>query len=159
MEVRLNHSSESQFLVLELIASNNEPVPFVREIRFWGVDRAPCSGSCMLAALIALRANPVSSLTTAEHLSPPTCAALAREFGIGIHPTRFDPNRRELLGGEKRIFSKRFNGQNSKDVFPSPIETLSWISLDDFDGPLGENIRTNIDVFDQLPFHRSTAQR
>ncbi|MBF9035881.1 hypothetical protein HKCCE2091_16660 [Rhodobacterales bacterium HKCCE2091] len=149
MELRFDHLPGRQFLALRFVPGPYETVPFIRELRFWGVDRAPCPQLGTLAALIALGRHPVASLTLPDTaITPPVCSALSDHFGVELHPSGYDPERRELAGGDKVVAPVRFPRAGEPCWRIAGAEVLTWISLDDLRGPFGGHIRTNIDAFD-----------
>lgn len=146
MRVSFNHYQDSQFFTIRFEAAKTETVPFLNELRFWGVDRFPCRQLSTLAALLVLGSQAARSLTLQDALSPAVCTALSRHFGIELHPASYDANRRGLAGGDKIIAPMRF-GTNTPMPPIKAAEVLTWISLDDFSGPYGGQIRTNLDAF------------
>lgn len=149
MELKFDYAPESQFYVLRFEAGSYESVPFIRELRFWGVDRVPCPRLSALAALIALKNHPVMAVTLSSvALNPPVCAALTRHFEVEIHPGKYDINRRDLAGGERIIAPRRLKDATTASSSVEGAETLTWISLQDLGGPLGGLVRTSVDAFD-----------
>ncbi len=149
MEISFDYSADRQFYAVQFRASVNDSVPFIRELRFWGVDRLPCPQLSTLAALIVLKSHAVKSVTLfGSELSPPVCTALSQQFGVEIHCAKYDTNRRNLAGGEKIVAPVRFKATVDQQAIIDRTEVLTWISLDDLHGPFGGQIRTNVDVFD-----------
>lgn len=149
MELRFDYAPARQFYALRFVAGTFESVPFIRELRFWGVNRVPCPQLSTLAALIALKGHPVTALTIGEaRLNPSVCTALQRHFDVEIHPSCYDINRRELAGGQKSVAAVRFDRVNTDRLPAEGMEVLTWISLDDLRGPFGGMVRTNLDAFD-----------
>ena len=149
MELSFDYARDRRFFTMGFQPGPYESAPFIRELRFWGVDRVPCPNLCALAALIALRNYHITTviLKSAE-LAPPVCTALSRHFGVEILPAKYDGSRRNLAGGEKVISPGRFNSPIAPSALAEGAEVLTWMSLDDLSGPLGGLIRTNIDAFD-----------
>ncbi|MEM9319059.1 MAG: hypothetical protein AAGA70_08630 [Pseudomonadota bacterium] len=148
MELRFVYAFDRQFYAMQFKPGPHETVPFVRELRFWGVDRQPCTSLSTMAALIALKHHPMAQLTlNGIAMNAPVCSALQQHFGVEIHPARYEADRRELLGGEKTVAPIRF-AHGRDQAWPGGGEVLNWISLDDLHGPLSGNVRTNIDAFD-----------
>lgn len=149
MEISFDYAPDRQFYALRLKAGAYESVPFLRELRFWGVDRAPCPHLSTLAALIALKKHHLTTVTlSGVEVSPPVCTALSRHFGVEIHPAKYLVNRRDLAGGDKVIAPVRFNRAVGRQWLVEGAEVLTWTSLDDLRGPFGGVVRTNIDAFD-----------
>ena len=149
MELKFTHAPESQFYTIGFDPGAYESTPFIRELRFWGVDRVPCPRLSTLAALIALKDHPMTAVTLkGVAINPPVCAALTRHFNVEIHPSNYDINRRDLAGGEKIIAPARLKNAGNQATVIEGSEALTWISLDDLSGPLGGLIRTNVDAFD-----------
>jgi hypothetical protein len=149
MELRFDYSPERQFYCVRFEAGAYESVPFIRELRFWGVGRVPCPRLSTFAALIALKNHPLIAVTlSGVAINPPVCAALAQHFNVEIHPAKYDINRRDLAGGERIIAPVRLNRTGDQSGRVEGSEELTWISLDDLSGPLGGLVRTNIDAFD-----------
>ena len=148
MELKFDFEPESQYYVLRFEAGAYETVPFIRELRFWGVDRVPCPRLSTFAALIALKKHPVIAVTLSDvALNPPVCAALTKHFQVEIHPGKYDINRRDLAGGDRIIAPARLRNAKAPSDLVEGSESLTWISLQDLSGPLGGDIRTNIDAF------------
>ena len=146
MELRLDYLPDRQFLALRFGPGEFESVPIFRELRFWGVDRAPCPDLSALAAMIVLKNYNIQSLTLCGvAISPPVCTALSRHFEVEIHPETYDANRRNLPGGDKIIVPARFTRSVENQLSVDGAEMLTWISLRDMFGPLGGTIRTNIE--------------
>lgn len=149
MEISFDHTYQSQFYTVRFKAAPHESVPFLREIRFWGVDRVPCPRLSTLAALIVLKDHPMTAVTLRNGvMNPPVCTALAQHFGVEIHPEIYEVDRRDLAGGEKTIAPVRFSRASGPHMQVEGAETLTWISLDDLRGPFGGLIRTNLDAFE-----------
>ena len=149
MELSFDYAPDRQFYVLRFKAGAYETVPFIGELRFWGVERVPCPCLSTLAALIALKSHHLTAVKlNGVELAPPVCTALSRHFGVEIYPAKFDVNRRNLAGGEKVIAPVRFNRAFGRQWLAEGAEVLTWISLDDLRGPFGGLVRTNIDAFD-----------
>jgi len=149
MELKFEYTPESQYYVLRFEAGAYESVPFIRELRFWGVDRVPCPRLSTLAALIALKDHPMLAVTlSGVAINPPVCAALARHFEVEIHPSKYDINRRDLAGGDRIVAPVRLREAGAVSAGIEGAEELTWISLNDLGGPLGGLIRTNVDAFD-----------
>ncbi|MBT8460293.1 MAG: hypothetical protein KJN60_11530 [Boseongicola sp.] len=149
MELKFDYAPESQFYALRFEAGAYESVPFIRELRFWGVSRVPCPRLTTLAALIVLRSHAVTSVTLSDvALNPPVCTALARHFDVEIHPLNYDINRRDLAGGERIVGPRRLKDASNQPTDVEGLEELNWISLHDLGGQLGGQIRTNLDAFD-----------
>lgn len=149
MDLSFTYHRDRQFYALGFTPGAFGTVPFVSELRFWGVDRFPCPSMSMAAALIALKDHPVGVFTVqGVEVHPPVCTALSRHFGVEIHPAVYDTDRRDLPGGDRLIAPHRFGDPTTQGGSLEGIETLSWISLDDTAGPFGGQVRTNIDIFD-----------
>ena len=149
MELKFTHTPESQFYTIGFEPGAYESTPFIRELRFWGVDRVPCPRLSTLAALIALKDHPMIAVTlSGVAINPPVCAALARHFNVEIHPSKYDINRRDLAGGDKIVAPVRLKNAGNHAPHVGGSEALTWISLDDLSGQLGGLIRTNVDAFD-----------
>lgn len=149
MELSFDYSPERQFYVVRFEAGAYESVPFIRELRFWGVGRVPCPRLSTLAALIALKNHPMIAVTlSGVAINPPVCAALSRHFEVEIHPATYDINRRDLAGGERIVAPVRLNREGGQPGLIEGSEELTWVSLDDLRGPFGGLIRTNVDAFD-----------
>jgi len=149
VELRFDHAPERGYYALRFRPGSFESAPFIRELRFWGVDRAPCPQLGTLAALIALKGHPLNAVTLAgAGLTPSVCTALQAHFGVEIHPAKYEIDRRELAGGQKTVAPVRFGTLHGRVWSAEPVEVLAWISLDDFEGPFGGELRTNIDAFD-----------
>ena len=149
MELKFDYAPERQYYCLRFEAGAYESVPLIRELRFWGVGRVPCPRLSTLAALIALKTHPMIAVTlSGVAINPPVCAALTQYFGVEIHPSKYDINRRDLAGGERIITPVRLSRSGDASGSVDGSEELSWISLDDLGGPLGGLVRTNIDAFD-----------
>lgn len=150
MELSFDYAPDRQFYAVRFEAGAYESVPFIQELRFWGVSRMPCPRLSTLAALLTLKNHPMIALTLSDAaLNPPVCAALSLHFGVEIHPSTYNINRRDLAGGDKTVAPIRYSHtppDRRKPVAAS--EELAWISLDDLSGPFGGTIRTNIDAFD-----------
>ncbi|WP_425091510.1 hypothetical protein [Tropicimonas sp. S265A] len=148
MELSFDYAPDRQFYVVRFTAGSYESVPIIREMRFWGVDRAPCPRLSTMAALLALKHHPMATVTLKDAaVNPPVCTALSQYFDVEIHPDRYDVNRRDLAGGEKIVAPARFS-QAGKQNFVEGSEALTWISLEDLRGPFGGHVRTNLDAFD-----------
>jgi hypothetical protein len=149
MELDFDYAPDRRYYALRFVPGGLERVPFVPELRFWGVDRAPCPRLGTLAALIALGA-PAPKIVTVPGggLSPPVVTALSGHFGLEIHPGHYDADRRDLAGGEKTVAPVRFGAGPGPGSLAGGTEVLTWSSLDDLRGPLGGAIRTNLDAFD-----------
>lgn len=148
MELSFDHLPDRQFYVIRFKAGAYETVPFISEIRFWGVERTPCPRLSTLAAMIALKDHPVSAITLPKvAINPQVCSALSRHFEVEIHPATYDINRRDLAGGEKSVRPSRLGSTGRLPTATAGYEILTWMSLDDLGGPLGGLIRTNIDAF------------
>ena len=149
MELSFDYAPDRQFYALRFKAGAYESVPFLRELRFWGVDRVPCPRLSTMAALIALKNHPLTAVTLrSAAVNPPVCTALSRHFGVEIYPATYDANRRDLAGGEKIVAPVRFTHASRQRRLLEGVEALMWISLDDLGGPFGGLVRTNVDAFD-----------
>lgn len=149
MELSFKYVFNRKYYVLNFGAGKFETAPFVRELRFWGVDRFPCPHMTTLAALIALKNHDVKTVTLSNvELNPPVCSALLQHFGVEVHPAQYDVNKRDLAGGDSIIAPVRFGTTVAPQDLIDRIEVLTWMSLDDVNGPFGGQIRTNIDIFD-----------
>lgn len=149
MELSFDYAPDRRFYALRFGAGIYESVPFIRELRFWGVDRVPCPSLSTMAALIALKTHPLTVVTLRTGMvTPSVCTALSQHFGVEIHPATYDFDRRELAGGDKTIFPVRLARAGGKNWPVERAEVLTWISLDDLGGPIGGLVRTNIDAFD-----------
>jgi hypothetical protein len=149
MDLRISYGHNRRFFALRFTAGSHESVPFLPELRFWGVDRVPCPTLATLAALMALKSHPVRALTLGDaELSPPVCTALADHFGVEIHPAKYDIDRRDLPGGDRIVAPVRFARLAGRPWPGEGAEMLTWMSLDDLRGPFGGLVRTNIDAFD-----------
>ncbi len=149
MEISFHYARDRQYYAIRFDAGPFETVPFLRELRFWGVDRFPCPRLSTVAALLALRDHPMDSATLSNaELNAPVCAAISEHFGIEIHPSKYNTERRDLAGGDLLIAPSRFTAPRDPRTFIDGGEVLTWISLDDIGGPLGGLVRTNIDAFD-----------
>lgn len=149
MELSFDYAPERQFYAVRFEAGDYETVPFIQELRFWGVSRVPCPRLTTLAALMTLKNHPMIALTlNGAALNPPVCAALSLHFGVEIHPATYSINRRDLAGGDKIVTPVRFGHSSEMRKPVAASEELAWISLDDLNGPFGGAIRTNIDAFD-----------
>lgn len=149
MQFSFDYAPERQFYAMRFKAGTYESVPFIPEVRFWGVDRVPCPRLSTLAALLALKDHPLTTIKVGDaEVNPPICTALSRYFGVEIHPSRYDENRRDLAGGEKLVAPVRFTQARAQANGVKGAEVLTWISLDDLNGPFGGLVRTNIDAFD-----------
>ena len=149
MDLRITYGHNRRFLALRFTAGSHESVPFLPELRFWGVDRVPCPSLGTLAALIALKGHPVRVLTLEDaEMAPPVCTALSSHFGVEIHPAKYDINRRDLPGGDRIVAPARFARLAIQRWPGEGAEMLTWMSLDDIRGPFGGLVRTNVDAFD-----------
>ena len=149
MELSFDYARDRRFLRMGFQAGAYESAPFVRELRFWGVDRVPCPNLGTLAALIALKDLRISTVTmNGAEVLPAVCTALARHFEVEILPAKYDANRRNLAGGERIVAPARFNSAFGPSLPVEGAEVLTWMSLDDLNGPFGGLVRTNIDAFD-----------
>lgn len=149
MELSFDYVPDRQFYALRFKAGEYESVPFLRELRFWGVDRVPCPRLSTMAALITLKNHPLTAVTLSNAaVNPPVCTALSRHFGVEIYPATYDANRRDLVGGEKVIAPVRCTHAGSQRQLLGGVEALTWISLNDLGGPFGGLVRTNVDAFD-----------
>lgn len=156
LEVSFEYSCDRQFYVVRFHASVFDSVPFVPELRFWGVTRNPCQGLSALAAIIAMRNHPLKSLKLRDtRLNAPVCTALTEFAGFELHPEQYDPSGRELLGGNRRLAPRRFRGNGSFEGVPAGVEAFFWLSLNDLYGALGGDIRTNLDAFDLTEAEKS----
>jgi len=149
MDFSFDYAPDRLFYALRFEAGAHESVPFIRELRFWGVDRVPCPRLSTMAALIALKNHPLTAITLSHGaMNRPVCTALSRHFGVEIHPAKYDFDRRELAGGDKIVAPGRFTGAGGQRRCVEGAEALNWISLDDLRGPFGGIVRTNVDAFD-----------
>ena len=149
MDISFDYSRDRQYYALRFSAGPFESVPFLRELRLWGVDRFPCPRLSTLAALIALKDHPVEAIILQDiAMNPPICTALSNHFDVEIHPAKYDNDRRDLAGGEKIVAPMRFSHAFDRGLPGNGAEALTWISLDDLGGPFGGTIRTNVDAFD-----------
>lgn len=149
MNLSFDYAPERRFYALRFAAGTYESVPFIRELRFWGVDRAPCPNLSTMAALIALKNHPLNVVTLgAGMVTPSVCTALSRHFGVEIHPATYDFDCRALAGGDKTVMPVRIARMGGQTWPVERAEVLSWISLDDMGSTIGGLIRTNIDAFD-----------
>jgi hypothetical protein len=156
MDLRLTHAHNRRFFALRFTAGTYESVPFVSELRFWGVDRTPCPSLATMAALIVLKDHPIKSITLNDaEMVPPVCTALATHFGVEIHPAKYDINRRDLPGGDRIVAPVRFARLASQQWPGEGAEMLTWMSLDDLRGPFGGLVRTNVDAFDLTESEKS----
>lgn len=148
MELSFAYKPDRNFYAVRFDAGAQDTVPFIRELRFWGVDRVPCPRLSTLAALIALKSHPMSIVTVRDTaINPPICSALSKFFGLEIYPARYEAERRDLAGGEKIVLPVRFAQMAGRTMPDHVIEVLPWLSTDNLDGPLGAAVRTNIDAF------------
>ncbi|MDJ1007887.1 MAG: hypothetical protein QNJ13_08690 [Paracoccaceae bacterium] len=149
MDLSFDYTRRSQFYALRFDAGEFESVPFIRELRFWGVDRAPCPGLGTMAALLALKDHPVTAVTlNGVAMNPSVCTALSRQFDVEIHTSAYDVDHRPLLGGDKIVAPARISRAAGQRWPVEGTEVLTWISLDDLRGPFGGLVRTNVDAFD-----------
>ncbi|MDJ0858651.1 MAG: hypothetical protein QNJ03_06210 [Dinoroseobacter sp.] len=149
MELSFDFVPDRQYFAIRFTAGAYESVPFIRELRFWGVDRVPCPRLSTLASLIALQTHHLTHVTVRDaEINPPVCTALQNHFGVEIHPSTYDVDRRDLTGGEKLVAPSRFAQTGGQQWLAAGAEALTWISIDDLDGPFGGHIRTNLDAFD-----------
>lgn len=149
MDLRFTHAHNRRFFALRFSAGAYESAPFISELRFWGVDRAPCPSLGTVAALIALKGHTVKSITLNDaEMAPPVCTALSNHFGVEIHTAKYDINRRDLPGGDRIVAPLRFARLASQRWPGEGAEMLTWMSLDDLRGPFGGLVRTNVDAFD-----------
>ena len=149
MEVSFDYSRERQSYMIRFQPGHFETAPFLTEVRFWGVDRFPCPQMSLLAALIVLQDHPKTSITVPEApINPPVCSVLADHFGTEIVPAKYDINSRRLAGGDLVIAPRRFRALSGWSMDVDGAEILTWASLNDLRGPLGGEIRTNLDAFD-----------
>lgn len=149
MNISFYYARDRQFYAVRFSASAFETVPFIPELRFWGVDRFPCPRLSTMAALIALKDHPLTSVTLSKvEINAPVCAALSQYFGVEIHAGKYNANGRELAGGDMVVAPSRFNAPPNPRSFIAGVEVLTWISLNDIGGPLGGLVRTNIDALD-----------
>lgn len=149
MDLRFDYAQNRRFLALRFAAGAHESVPFIRELRFWGVDRVPCPSLGTVAALIALKDHPITTLTLNDvEVPPPVCTALSNHFGVEIQCAKYDINRRDLPGGDRIVAPVRFARLSGQRWPGHGAEALTWMSLDDLRGPFGGLVRTNLDAFD-----------
>lgn len=148
MDISFHHARDRQYYAIRFKPGMFETVPFIRELRFWGVDRFPCPRLSAMAALLVLKDHPMSSAVFSNaELNAPICSALSEFFGIEVYPSKYNTDRRELAGGDMVVVPARFTSLISPGDVPAGAEALTWMSLDDIGGPVGGSVRTNIDAF------------
>ncbi|MBF9031605.1 hypothetical protein HKCCE3408_14480 [Rhodobacterales bacterium HKCCE3408] len=149
MELRFDYLPDRMFYAVRFRPGAYESTPFIRELRFWGVDRVPCPSLSTMAALLALKGHPMSVVTLQDAaLSPAVCTALSQYFGVAVHPASLEVDRRDLPGGERTVAPVRFASASGMTGGLDGAEVVTWTSLDDLRGPFGGAIRTNLDAFD-----------
>lgn len=149
MEFKFTYFAQKRFYRIGFEAAPFETIPFVRELRFWGVDRVPCPALSTVAGLVALGAQRPSSVTVpGVTMTPPVCQTIARHFEINVHPGELDTERRNLLGGDRVIAPCRFAHAPTVGILQGTVEVVTWCSLSDIHGPFGGTIRSNLDAFE-----------
>lgn len=149
MDISFTYARDRQYYAIGFLAGAFETAPFVPELRFWGVDRYPCPRLSALAALIALKTHPLTSVTLKSvDINAPVCSVLSQHLGVEIHASKYNADRRDLPGGELVVLPARFGNAAPPRTAAEGAELLTWISLNDLGGLLGGAVRTNIDVFD-----------
>lgn len=129
-------------------ATLHETRPFVDQLWFWGVTRAPDErvadlAACIVSSRLAVETVELNGL----RVTAPFCRTVGHVLALDVHGEALAHDERQLLGGDNTIYPYHYAAGpiwHDPNIYHEP---LSWTGIADFRGKIGGKVHSNIDMF------------
>lgn len=148
MKIDTQFDRKSQALSIRFEATLYETRPFVDQLWFWGVSRAPdqriaALAACIVASRLAVETVELSGLRAAATFY----RTVSHTLSLDVHGEALAHEERDLLGGDNTIYPYRYAAGPTWQDPGIYHEPLSWTGIEDFRGKIGGKVHSNIDMF------------